>query len=169
MMRNRRFYIELNGKKSRWCNQKNGLPEGSVLSPVLFNVYTKDQSVHNETRSFIYADDLCIASQRNTFELSYTKWGAKPATIKTTALALCYSTVEYVCPVWERSKHVSKLTQLGTKRAAPWQDVWDQHLLRMYISLLVLHYLVSEGIRHLDNKEECRPKIPGIPYTVRSL
>ena len=34
---------------------------GSVLSPVLFNVYTNEQPVHNETRSFIYADDLCIA------------------------------------------------------------------------------------------------------------
>ena len=32
MMRNRRFYIKLNGKKSRWHNQNNGLPQGSVLS-----------------------------------------------------------------------------------------------------------------------------------------
>ena len=68
IMRNRRFYVELNGKTSRWRNQKNGLPQGSLLSTVLFNVYTNNQSVQNETRSFIYADGLCIGTQRNTFE-----------------------------------------------------------------------------------------------------
>ena len=39
---------------------------------MLFNVYTNHQSVHNETRSFIYADDLCIATQRSTFEQTDT-------------------------------------------------------------------------------------------------
>ena len=32
-----------------------------------FNVYTKDQTVHNERHSFTYADDLCILTQRSTF------------------------------------------------------------------------------------------------------
>ena len=170
---------------------------------MLFNVYTNDQPVDNETRSFIYADDLCIGTQRSTFEQietiiiealqnlceyyernylcanpnkthtyvfhlnnreagrnlnitwdnkqlehipnhvylevtldrtlgykehihklkcktsarnnilekqSYTNWGARPATIKTAALALCYSTVEYACSEWETSTHVSKQT-----------------------------------------------------------
>ena len=71
-MRNQLFYVELSGKKSRWRNQNDDLPQGSVLSPVLFNVYTNDQPVHNETRSFIYADDLCIATQRSTFEQTET-------------------------------------------------------------------------------------------------
>ena len=34
---------------------------------MLFNIYTNDQPVHADTRSFIYADDLCIASQGNDF------------------------------------------------------------------------------------------------------
>ena len=52
----------------------------------------------------------CKTSARNNIlrKLSNTKWGAYPATIKTTVLALCYSTAENAYPVWERSKHVYK-------------------------------------------------------------
>ena len=67
MLENRRFFVVLNGKKSRWRRQRNGLPQGSVLAPMLFNIYTNDQSIHTDTRSFIYADDVCIASQGNDF------------------------------------------------------------------------------------------------------
>ena len=33
MMKNRRFYVELNGKKNRWRNQKNGLRKGVFSHP----------------------------------------------------------------------------------------------------------------------------------------
>ena len=51
----------------------NGVALGSVgltqgrFSPKLFNIYTNDQQVHDGTRSFIYADDLCITAQFPTF------------------------------------------------------------------------------------------------------
>ena len=67
MLSSRRFYVELNNKRSRWRKQKNGLPQGSVLSLVLFNIYTNDQHIYPGTRSFIYADDLCVTSQYPSF------------------------------------------------------------------------------------------------------
>ena len=38
-------------------------------------------------------------------ELTNSRWGAHPATVRTTALALCFSTAEYACSSWGRSRH----------------------------------------------------------------
>ena len=67
ILESRRFCVVLNGNRGRWRRQRNGLPQGSVLAAMLFNIYTNDQPIHADTRSFIYADDLCIASQGNDF------------------------------------------------------------------------------------------------------
>ena len=67
MQSNRRLYVELNSERSRWRKQNNGLPQGSVLSPILLNIYTNDQPIHDGTRYFIYADDLCVTSQYSLF------------------------------------------------------------------------------------------------------
>ena len=68
LLANRRFYVEMDGKKSRWRTQKNGLPQGSVLAPTLFNIYTNDQPEFEGIRRFIYADDLCLATQAGDFQ-----------------------------------------------------------------------------------------------------
>ena len=68
LLKNRMFYVALNQKKSRWWQQQNGFPQGSVLAPLLYNIYTNDQPTDERTSRFIYADDLCITSQENSFE-----------------------------------------------------------------------------------------------------
>ncbi len=68
LLENRRFFVEMDGRRSRWRNQRNGLPQGSVLAPLLFNVYTNDQPSFENARRFIYADDLGIAAQSDSFE-----------------------------------------------------------------------------------------------------
>ncbi|KAJ8371111.1 hypothetical protein SKAU_G00111390 [Synaphobranchus kaupii] len=67
LLNNRRFFVQLNDKKSKWKAQKNGLPQGSVLAPLLFNIYTNDQPLPPQCRRFIYADDLCITTQQESF------------------------------------------------------------------------------------------------------
>ena len=41
--------------------------EECVLTPILFNIYTNDQPLHNGRRSFIYAEDLCVTAQYSSF------------------------------------------------------------------------------------------------------
>ena len=221
LLGNRQFFVEMDGRKSRWRRQRNGLPQGSVLAPTLFNIYTNDQPEFDQIRRFIYADDLCLATQSNDFKviekrltnalndlttyykrnslnanpsktqvcsfhlnnheanrkldihwngekldnncfpvylgvtldrtLSYSQhiknikakvstrnnllgklanssWGANPTTLRTTALALSYSTAEYCSPVWARSCHAKNIdpelnkacrTITGNLRATP--------------------------------------------------
>ena len=42
-------------------------------------------------------------------KLTNTQWGANPSTLRTTALALSYSTAEYASAVWARSTHAKKV------------------------------------------------------------
>ena len=53
LLKNRMFYVALNQKKSQWQQQRNSLPQGSVLAPLLYNIYTNDQPTDKRTSRFI--------------------------------------------------------------------------------------------------------------------
>jgi len=207
LLRGRRFRVHMGNDVSAWRNQLNGLPQGSVLAPTLFNLYTNDLPV-TTSRRFIYADDICFGTQAQTFaelecnlssdmarmaeycqhwrlkpsvaktvssvfhlhnasashqlnvtlngqrlkhdphpiylgvtldrtltykehlektagklktrnnllmKLAGSSWGAHANTLRTSALALCYSVGEYCAPVWARSTHTKMVdVQLNT-------------------------------------------------------
>ena len=57
---NRHFTLTTrNGQRSRLRRLKNGVPQGSVLAPLLFNIYISDLST-TISRKYAYADDLAI-------------------------------------------------------------------------------------------------------------
>ena len=60
LVRNRSFTLTTgDSKQSRLRHLKNGVPQGSVLAPLLFNIYTYDLP-SMISRKFAYADDLAL-------------------------------------------------------------------------------------------------------------
>ncbi|KAJ3581419.1 hypothetical protein NHX12_016664, partial [Muraenolepis orangiensis] len=65
---NRSFNLQTSsGQCSRLRRLKNGVPQGSVLSPMLFNVYIHDLP-DTASRKYGYADDLAIMLSRPTWK-----------------------------------------------------------------------------------------------------
>ena len=72
ILSNRRFRVFMNNKSSRWRKQ-NGVPQSSVIAPTLFNVYTYDLPELKPVKHFLFADDLAILAQDDTFGKVETK------------------------------------------------------------------------------------------------
>ena len=67
MLSDRIFQVLLNNKTSSFMKLNNGLPQGSVLAPLLFNLYIHDLPT-SAARKFIYADDIAYATQAKQFK-----------------------------------------------------------------------------------------------------
>ena len=58
----RTFFVTWNSKNSRTHQIKTGVPQGSCISPTLFNIYFSDiaRSIPKNIAHAMFADDLCI-------------------------------------------------------------------------------------------------------------
>lgn len=59
---NRKQCLIVNGQKSGWKEVKSGVPQGSVLRPLLFVLYINDmpEEVNNGSEIYLYADDTRV-------------------------------------------------------------------------------------------------------------
>ena len=66
------FPLNEHQSSCRLCGGNNVISrhtEGIVLAPLLFNLYTNGKTVHTNTRSFLYAHDLCAKKKFPTTSL----------------------------------------------------------------------------------------------------
>jgi len=93
------------GHNNRSRSDLNGHMNGQSLKHDPYPVYlgvTLDRIFSH--REHLSCSAAKIKSRNNLImKLAGTSWGASARTLRTSALALCYSVAEYCCPVWARS------------------------------------------------------------------
>ncbi|GJQ70724.1 hypothetical protein Trydic_g657 [Trypoxylus dichotomus] len=62
-LRKRTFQVKLDGRRSTTRTATAGVPQGSAILPLLFNIYTSDIPTTAHVNLAMYADDVCIYSR----------------------------------------------------------------------------------------------------------
>ena len=62
LLNERTQHVILNGQYSTWKNVSAGVPQGSILGPLLFLIYINDLRVHLSTSAKLFADDTSLFS-----------------------------------------------------------------------------------------------------------
>ena len=68
----RKQRVVLNGQLSAWSNIESGVPQGSILGPLLFLIYINDLSEGLTTNAKLFADDVLLFSVVDNINLSAT-------------------------------------------------------------------------------------------------
>ena len=77
----------------------------TVIFPV--PVRNNDNLLRHQWSHICVRSTVLIFQTNLLMKLAGSSWGANANTLRSFALALCYSVAEYCCPVWQRSTHVS--------------------------------------------------------------
>ena len=61
-LNNRKQRVELNGQSSNWVDVKAGVPQVSIMGPLLFLIYINDLPESLITNAKLFADDTSLSS-----------------------------------------------------------------------------------------------------------
>lgn len=70
-LREREFYCFQRGCFSNRYRQYRGVPQGAVLSPVLFNIFLSSIPTHSDIHLYVYADDIIFFATNSDLQLLY--------------------------------------------------------------------------------------------------
>jgi hypothetical protein len=65
---NRKQFVHLNGKSSNLLDILLGVPQGSILGPILFLIYINDLPLSSLLKSLLFADDTALLASGSNIE-----------------------------------------------------------------------------------------------------
>lgn len=72
-LNNRRFAVNIKNTRSETKDITEGLPQGSVLSPTLFNIFLNDIPKRQDTNLAVFADDIAIYTRSRRTHIATAK------------------------------------------------------------------------------------------------
>ena len=60
ILTDRKQKVAVNGKESKWHNVTSGIPQGSVIGPLVFVLYINNLPELTKSDTFLFADDIKI-------------------------------------------------------------------------------------------------------------
>jgi hypothetical protein len=121
-LQDRTQYVEYIGATSRLQNIECGVPQGSVLGPLLFIIYTNDlPDVLKFSKTILFADDTTIYKSSDNLSNLYTNVNTDVCTLsewfKANRLSLNVTKTNYILFKTKKTAHDYKLTICGQQIA----------------------------------------------------